>query len=252
MAQNSYIKRLCHGLLTLEQKIALRDELWIDGQLHLPQGWLRTVCLDLPAPAGVEVSKHLAKTFVEGTCSSKGSDIYLPRDFSLLDEIRNLIFAASGSFSDEQISALLATFDSHLRGLSEHLSGELDFMGLQSSAQKEMYYIAHILWLLTGSSVWTASDSDTLHMQSILDIYEKAGLRHCGLYCSWEKRLGREVDLSEELALCFRSGNETCARWGFEPLAIGILHPEMELMEISVIESSIDILAQQIVWGVPR
>lgn len=30
------------------------------------------------------------------------------------------------------------------------------------------------------------------------------------------------------------------------------MHPETELMEISVIESSIDVLAQQIVCGVPR
>lgn len=242
----------CHGLLTQEQKLVLRDYLWRDGELHLPKGWLRTVCLDLPAPTGVDVQKYLAQALVKDTCDNQGDGINLFKDFNCLFEIRKLIFTTSAPFSCEQISALLAAFDSRLSSLTEYVLGERDFMGLQSYARNEMYETAHTLWLLTGSSTWTASDSDLQHMQDILKSYEKASLRHCGLCYAWGKQLGRETDMAEELASSFQTGDKMCARWAFETLAIGILHPEMELMEGLVIRSSIDILAQQIVWGVPQ
>lgn len=243
---------LCHGLLTSDQKIALRDELWINGQFHLPKGWFRTVCLDLPAPAGIEMPKYLAQVFVEDICSNQKDNIYLPSDFSIFQEIGNLIFIVPGSFSNEQISVLLSALDTRLCDLSEHLLEENDFMDFQDSVRQEMYEIAHILWLLTGSSTWTTSDGDLQHIQSIMGIYEKASLRHCGLYCAWGKRVGVETNMARELALCFQGGDKTYAKWGYKTLTIGILHPEMELMEKSVIGSSIDILVQQVVWGVPR
>lgn len=242
----------CHGLLTQTQKTALRDLLWVDGDLHLPKGWLRTVCLDIPAPAGVDIPRYLARAFVKDICSSQGDGISFNKNINWLIEIRNLVLTVSAPFSGEQISTLLTAFDSRLNVLSAHMREDRDFMGSQETVRNEMYETAHTLWLLIGSGTWTASNSDLQHMQSILEIYKKVEIRHCGLYCAWKKQLGHETDLAEELARCFQAGDKSCARWGFETLAVGILHPEMELMEDSAIQSSMDILAQQIIWGVPR
>lgn len=238
----------CLGLLTQAQKIALRDCLWSGGELHLPKDWLRTVCLDIPAPAGVDISQYLAQAFVKDMCSDQGKGIPV----NWLMEIRNLILTVSVPFSGEQISSLLAAFDSRLGALSARMREGRDFMGLRETVQSVMYEAAHTLWLLTGSGTWGASSSDLQHMQSILEAYKNAGIHHCGLHCAWKKQLGFETNLTEDLVYCFQAGDKACARWGFETLAIGILHPEMELMEDSVIQSSMDILAQQIIWGVPR
>lgn len=254
--QRFILDRLLHcsyqGLLIRTQGTALRDLLWTDGDFHVPKGWLRTVCLDLPAPAGVDVQKYLAKTLVENICNNQGDSIDFYKDFNCLREVRRLILTTPHSFSDEQISNLLAAFDSRLIGLSKYVLEGRDFLGTHSTACDEMYETAHTLWLLTGNGPWTSSGSDLQHMKSILETYKTTGIRHCGLYCAWEKQLGNEVDLTRELAYCFQTGDKTCARWGFETLAIGILHPQMGLMEDPVIQSSMDILAQQIIWGVPR
>lgn len=251
--QNRLLHCFFLGLLTKRQKGVLRDCFWLEGEFCAPKGWLRTVCLHLPAPDGIDVPQYLAKVLSTDVGGYSTNEKRPPHDNAFLNEIQNLIVNSAGCFSAEQISSLLDGFCSRIHNLLGNLTGERDILGLKSASKNQLYKIAEILWLLTESdNRWVPTDMNLQQMKNILEVYEQNNIHHCGLYCAWKQRLDEDADATSEFSACFRSPDESRARWGYQALALGIRYSELELLAEAAIQNSLDVLAQQIIWAVPR
>lgn len=251
--QNRLLHCLFLGLLTLRQKRTLRDYFWVQEQFYTPRGWLQTICLRLPAPNGIDVPRYLAQVLAANIGSYSGNGVRIPHDGAFLAEIKNLVQNCPGCFSAEQITSLLDGFHDRIRSLLGNLNQERDILGLKLTSLDQLYEIAQTLWLLTevGGS-WEPSDENLQQMREILDAYERNNIRHCGLYCAWKQRLGEVSDIASEFSTSFRSPDESRASWAYQALAKGIHYPSPGLIEDAAIQSALDVLAQQIVWAVPR
>lgn len=255
--KESVLNRLMYclyaGLLTQEEKICLRDLLWIDQQFCGSKWWLRTISLDLPAPENIDVPQYLAQVLVKELSGYTGKGERPNNDIAILRDIQKLIVTAPGVLTGEQISVVLSAFCARLRSLSSNLDEKWDALGLGESSSKQMYQIAHILWLLVGTyREWTPSEDDLQFLRCLSEILAKSGIRHCGFHDVCCRRLDISFDMATELSKCFRTAEEEDARWGFEVLAFGIRRPELTLLEDSAMRTGLDTCAQQIAWGVPK
>lgn len=251
--QNRLLHCLFLGLLTMRQKRILCEHFWVQGQFCTPRGWLQTICLRLPSPNNIDVPRYLAQVLATNIGSYGENGVRIPHDDAFLDEIQNLIQKCPGCCSAEQITSLLNGFRSRIQSLLGNLNPERDILGLKSTSLDQLYKIAQTLWLLTETDgSWEPSDENLQQMREILDAYERNNIRHCSLYCAWKQRLGEDADIASEFSACFRSPDESRARWAYQALAKGIHYPSPGLIEDVAIQSALDVLAQQIVWAVPR
>lgn len=92
---------LCHGLLTDGRKLTLCDFLWEGQRLHVPKGWLRTICLKLPAPSGINALQYLVQVLTENIEAYTGHGERPINDLVLLREIRAVVLGQSNAFSDD-------------------------------------------------------------------------------------------------------------------------------------------------------
>lgn len=250
---NQLLYCLYHGFLTDENKLALRDLLWERQELHISKGWLRTVCLDIPAPPDINILQYLSKVLTEEVEGYSGQKERSLNDIAILLEIRAVALKESGAFSDEQISIIISCFASRLNVLSQNLSNRVDFMGLKDKSLFQLYEIAHTLWLLTVCKKdWIPSDANRQVLTDILGIYNKVGVCHYGLQIAWHRMLETPLNSIKELAICLRSAEKRNSRWAYEVLATSLYHPQFALLTEEEIHAGITVLSQQIVWGVPK
>ena len=250
---NRLLHCLCHGLLTPEQKEHLRSLLWTNRDCFDSVGWLRTICLELPSPENINVPRHLAETFTREAHDYGEKNSQALSDLGFLREIGILSEKAPGIFTEKQISTIVLECSSRMCYLSSCVLKKSIFLSIQLDPKKEMYEIAQMLWVLTVSHTrWTASDTDLQYMRDILKVCQEANVHHCGLECVWGQRLGNHTNMAKEFSNCFRASDELCIRWGFETLATALLHPELSLLDDTAICAGMELLAQQIVWGVPQ
>lgn len=243
----------CLGLLTAEEKLDLSNILWSSRTVTLPNGWPRTILLQLPAPEGIDVPHLLAQLCSADMERLEGGTLRPLVDKPLLQELRILVLEYPEVFTEEQRAAIFTGACKRLRGLAENLTGGSDIMGYRTYARDQMYEIAHILWIFSATSpARDQSVADTQQMKEILATYEMADIRHCGLRCIWDQSFSSSIDLAQELSACLHSLDELCVKWSMEILALGILRPQLTLMDGAVIRNCIDIMAQQIVWGDPQ
>lgn len=244
---------LCHGMLTKEEKMILRDELWSKDGCFNATGWIRTICLELPPPDNIDVSQYLVQAITKEAFSYGQKKSWSPSDLYLLREIRIVLTQDPNTFLSEQITDILQGCADRLRFLSRNILEQFNLMGTQESFKQEMYEIAQTLWFLIHSQKGgTVTDQNLQCMRSILETYQQTSIHHCGLSYAWSRLLSHDIDMGTEFSDCFRATDELCVRWGFETLAAGLLHPDMNLMEDSEICVGMELLAQQIVWGVPK
>ena len=253
MAMGQLLYCLYHGFLTDEEKLALRDLLWEGQELHVPKDWLRTVCLDIPAPFDINMLQYLSKVLTEEVEGYSGRRERSLNDIYLLGEIQALALKESGAFSDEQISIILSCFASRINSLSQNLANHINFMGLRDQSLSQLHEIAHTLWLLTVCKKgWIPSDINRQVLINILGIYDKVGVCHYGLQTAWHRMLETPLNSIKELANCLRSTEERNSRWAYEVLATSLYHPQFALLTEKEIHAGITVLSQQIVWGVPK
>ncbi len=243
----------CHGLLTGKQKLLLRDVLWSDGKHFDADDWLQTICLYLPAPENIDVPQYLAEILANEILNSGERKSWSLSSRGLYNQVKILLEQAPNAFKEAQILAIMQGCSNNLLILSDELNGKAYFMGGQGNSQNEMYEIAHMLWMLTARcDQQIVSDASLEYMRNILEVCQSAKVHHCGLYHVWNQKLGKNFDLAKELSNSFQFTDKLCVKWAFNTLSAGLRYPELSLLGDAVICSSIDLLIQQIVWGVPQ
>lgn len=255
--RNSVLDHLLYcyyqGLLTAQQKRMLGNLLWDNGELKIPNSWLRTICLEFEAPQGIDAQKYLSGCLTENIKGYSGNGIRANNDESILRELTNFALYNAGAFSPEQMSAILSAFSQRLASLSSNLSGVEDFMGIKSITIAQMYGISRALWVLTSCNEgWTPLEEDQRAMLEILDLCEKAHIKHHGLKSTWATVLDRPFSPERELKCCLFSADDLCSYYGYNVLATAIHYSELPLLGTAEIRTGVAVMAQQIAWGIPK
>lgn len=242
-----------HGLLNEQQKMKLGNLLWSEGKLCLPGGWFQTVCLDFPSPEGVDVKKALSDILTEKLCGRCDGELHIPSDKTDLQEAIKFALADRDAFSPEQISRILFVMKSRMSSLSKHTSSGYDFDGINNSSMTLLYNSAKMLWLLTArKSSWNPTVEDKAAMESIMNICEHTGVNHHGLKSMWSRILCRPFSAKDNLGKCLRSTDMECIFQGYDMIALAVQYDKPTLLDTTELREGIAIMAQHIVWGVPK
>lgn len=243
----------CHGLLTKQQKMKLGNLLWSEGKLCLPHGWSQTLCLDFPSPEGVDERKILSDILTEKLCGRSDGELHIPNDKIDLQETIKFVLADRDAFSPEQISRILIVMKSRMSSLSKHTSSGYDFGGISNSSMTLLYNSAKMLWLLTArKSSWNPTVEDKAAMEAIMNICEHTGVNHHGLKSMWSRILCRPFSAKDNLGKCLRSTDMECIFQGYAMIALAVQYAKPPLLDTTELREGIAIMAQHIVWGVPK
>lgn len=254
--RNIVIDRLLHchnlSLLTQSQEDSLSRLLWTSGKFNIPNGWLRTICLNLPAPECVDCSQYISSLLtseVSGYLDGKNGP---KNDVTILREIVVFSLYAEKSFSNEQISSILVAFDARMTSLSKNVLGP-DFFGVNSLSRSLMYQSSNMLWILTSRPTdWTPTDNDSLAMEHILNACSSVDVYHYGLCSAWQSLLNHPATKEQDLASCLRSTDINRVIYGYHALALSVEQPTIRLLNDNEIRSGIVVMAQHIAWCIPK
>ena len=242
-----------HGLLTIEQKEILGEILWDKGELRVPNGWLRTICLKFDAPQGIDLREYLSERLTENIKGYAGSGIRANNDESILLELMNFSLHNCTAFLPEQISEIIAAFSRRMDSLSTNLSRTRDIIGIRNASASQLYGISHALWVLTACNQgWEPTEQDRQEMNNILSVCERVYVNHHGLKSIWTTMLEIPFCAERNLGQCLRSVDDLCSHYGYHVLATAIHYPALHLLSEKEICSGVSIMAQQIAWGIPK
>ncbi len=239
-----------HGLFTDQQRIRLSNLIWNNDKLCVPMGWLRTICLSLPAPQDIDTTQYMAEVLTRAVEGYIGKGPRAEHDFNLLNEVNAVALNRQNAFSPEQVSTILFAFSERLRSLANSFA--LDFGGMSELTKHLFYSTLHSMWLITSARTsWIPSDNDKNNMREILETCEKVNARHFGLQSYWKKQLNDLSEKDYKLQKYICNPDKYCSEWGYRVLAIAIRQLHYGLLPEEDICSGLNVITQQIQWRAP-
>ena len=249
---------LSQDLLTKEQKQKLSNLLWQNQQFVVPTkgsaGWLRTTCLQLPHPEGIDLIMYLRDKIVADIQGYENEAHRPQNDCVLLEELTAFAIQYADAFTEEQVSRIVHIFRKRVKELSHNVSiGILEFVGLKKVTLAQLYGIARGLWVLTSSKKnWNPNEADQQSMADTLSVFKDLNLRYYGLENNWNKRLKVDFSSEQELKRCLLTADETCSLYNNNAIIIAANHYENQLLSDEEICAALLILSQQIAWCIPK
>lgn len=167
-----------------------------------------------------------------------------------MNELNAAALSRTDAFLAVQISNILCSFSTRMDSLSHNLkTNGHDFMGEQGIFRTQMYMISHSLWLITQNTLSRIpTKEDKTNMSSILKICEKVQIDHYAIKSSWYRRLETGNPQFGSLVEHLCAPNKDVSEWGYKTLAIGVRHPEYNLLSEHEIHDAIFELSRQILW----
>lgn len=236
-----------HGLLTDQQKTQLSNILWRNNEFQVPAGWLRTICLSLPAPQNIDTIQYMTNVLTKEVNGYIGKGTRTEHDINLLNEINAVALNRLDTFSPKQITAILLAFSERLKSLANNLLRNLP--GMSELTKGLFYSTLHSMWLITSvRSTWSPDEADKHHMKEILEICEKTDTYHYGLQSYWGNILDDLNIRNEKLQAYICHPDKYRSEWGYRVLAIAIRRRDYCILTEKDICSGLTAIAQQIQW----